>query len=183
MPDIVQLCALPDDVLRAVAAFMPPSGLIVLVRFSRTIAVVLQVQLTQRLDDLSVVMQSVIRFKSPSIVELLFRPLPYELRASFGEANVNKWDGSSYYFVEVSRDMVGPQKIWYCVVNTQVILTVAIWLLAQIMMTEYSSCTGCSAGLYDRELRKRMEKQWLQRYHHRSDGSSPYRKLLNGGIE
>jgi hypothetical protein len=43
--------ALPDDVLRAVADFMPPSGLLVLIRCNKRLQSVLRRQLSRRLDD------------------------------------------------------------------------------------------------------------------------------------
>lgn len=68
----------------------------------------LQDELTQCLDDLFFETQSVIRFKSPSIVELISQPLLYELRALFGEANLNRWDGSRYYFAKALKGHDGP---------------------------------------------------------------------------
>jgi hypothetical protein len=106
MSDPAQLCAIPD-VLRAVAAVLPPSGLIVLVQSSREIAVVLQDQLTQRFDNLFVVAQSRTLLNYICYGEPLTQPLPHEIEALFGEASAR----SNYYFVEAPwrhpRDMMG----------------------------------------------------------------------------
>jgi hypothetical protein len=49
------LCALPDDILRAMASFMPPSRVVVMAQCSHRFALVLRGELTRRLDGLFVV--------------------------------------------------------------------------------------------------------------------------------
>jgi hypothetical protein len=109
MPEIFQLKTLPDDILRAVATFLPPSGLIVLVRSCRTLATVLQDQLAHRLDNLFYQMHYEIQCTHPLFSELPTQPLPCELQDLFGEASFNKLGVSSYYFLEV-KGYDGPRR-------------------------------------------------------------------------
>jgi hypothetical protein len=77
MSEAIQLCDLPDDILRATY----PMGLIVSVRSSRTIAEVLRDHLAHRLDNLYVVTQAEIHCKHPFYMDPLTQPLPHELEA------------------------------------------------------------------------------------------------------
>jgi hypothetical protein len=112
-----QLYALPDDILRAVAAFLPRSGLILLVWCSRRLAAVLGAQLIRRLDGLFVV--SVLPEITQSnlgrgcYVMLEPHPTPCDLEALFGKARV-LWHAigpSGYDFVEDPNDSNGPARI------------------------------------------------------------------------
>jgi hypothetical protein len=109
MSKAIHLCALPDDILRAIAKFVPMSGLIVLVRSSRTIAVVLKDQLAQRLDDLLVVIHSEIQCMHPFFNELPTQPRQQELETLFGEASVSTLELSSHNFMEAREGCDGPR--------------------------------------------------------------------------
>jgi hypothetical protein len=67
-----KLCALPDDLLRAMAAFVPTSGLLGLVQCSRRFAAVLHDELTSSLNGLFVRAQPGVIWKAFSyhIVQL-----------------------------------------------------------------------------------------------------------------
>jgi hypothetical protein len=139
------LCALPDDVLRAVATFLPTSGLIVLAQSSRAMAVVLQDKLTLRLDNLFIVTQSEYEFVKSFHIELLTYPLRCEIEALFGEASVDSEGWSSYFFVEASKGYNGPR----------------IRLRFYLRCPEFAWCRYGNAGSrYDG--RKRFAT-WLQR--------------------
>jgi hypothetical protein len=99
------MSALPDDILRSLAAFMPPSGLIVLVRCSHWLARVLREQLSRRLDDLFVITtQPEIQCELPFYDDLSIQTLPCELEALFGKATINETSFvSTYYFVEAPK--------------------------------------------------------------------------------
>jgi hypothetical protein len=109
VPTTVRLYDLPDDILRALAAFVPPSGLITLARCSQRLAMVLRGQLTQRLDGLFVSVQLDSNFwwsgyESGAISDYNFEPL--RLRALFGEACP-----CGYHFVEAFKGCDGPPRI------------------------------------------------------------------------
>jgi hypothetical protein len=57
MAHLAHLSALPDDLLRAMAAFMPPSGLLAMVRCSRRLSMIINREVSRRLDGLFVVAQ------------------------------------------------------------------------------------------------------------------------------
>jgi hypothetical protein len=100
MSDSFQFSALPDDMLRAMATFVPLSGMIVLVRSNRTLATVLKHQLTKRLDNLFFLTQSEILLINAFYVEPLAQPCQHELEVLFGEARLNAWGWSTCCFVE-----------------------------------------------------------------------------------
>jgi hypothetical protein len=104
MPVTARLPNLPDDVLRALATFVPLSDLLVLVRCSRRFRMVLQSQLNRCLDRLFVVTHN-----EEHCYRAVFLPYSYlpnkpehrVLEALFGEATVVRGNSRVYCFVEV----------------------------------------------------------------------------------
>jgi hypothetical protein len=101
-----QLYSLPDDVLRALATFVPLSDVLVLVRCNRHIRVVLQSQLNRSLDRIFVAMQI-----DDDWVHQAWRldctyptrqPDQRVLHSLFGEANL-RGGCRVYCFLEVSK--------------------------------------------------------------------------------
>jgi hypothetical protein len=95
-------CALPDDVLRTLAAFVPPSGLLALVRCR-----LLQGQLTLRLDSLFVVTHIGITFVTTVIgynfsLSKQWQHQKSKLVTLFGEADCLD-SHRSYYFLEAPK--------------------------------------------------------------------------------
>jgi hypothetical protein len=103
-----QLDSLPDDVLRALATFVPLSDLLVLVRCSRQLYTVLQSQLNRCLNRLFVVTHLDENWAQVGMLpsfSLAHQPDQRVLRALFGEANVHgNW--RVYCFVEVDRQSI-----------------------------------------------------------------------------
>jgi hypothetical protein len=102
-----ELHALPDDILRAIAEFVPPSGLLVLVQCNQRLANVLHDELSCRLDDLFVVnpYPPDIAFVWMSMLFCpLFTPSFDDVRTLFGEQNAV--GGCS--FVENPKGYDGP---------------------------------------------------------------------------
>jgi hypothetical protein len=104
-PASARFCVLPDDMLRTIAAFVPTSELIVLVRCSRRLLSVLRGVLSRRcLDSLFVVMPYG-NFGSgfgylPCTKHLPSISALYKLQTLLGDAYETGW-GSGYYFAEV----------------------------------------------------------------------------------
>jgi hypothetical protein len=91
------------------AAFLPSSGLIVMMRSSRAIAIVLKHQLSQHLDNLFILAQPDIYFADRFYYCLHIELLMRELEALCGEASVSH-DNSTYYFVEARKGYVWPSR-------------------------------------------------------------------------
>jgi hypothetical protein len=107
-----RLYGLPDDVLRALATFVPLSDLLVLVRCSRHFRVVLQRQLNRCLDGLFVVThleEHILQARCLSLKGIPYQPEQRVLNALFGEpakkADV-RGDSSLYCFVEVDGQSI-----------------------------------------------------------------------------
>jgi hypothetical protein len=103
------LYALPDDVLRALATFVPLPDLIVLVRCSRHFQMVLQSQLNRCLDHLFVVTHAEEHWvRARRIPPHSYPPNQPEhrvLEALFGEATV-RGNSRVYCFVEVDGQSI-----------------------------------------------------------------------------
>jgi hypothetical protein len=101
-PTPAQLSTLPDDVLRALADFMPLSGLLLLVQSSRWLQSVLRRQLSRRLDDLfSINTQPTPSTDGPGFyfpISIPHDDLKRIIRSSFREANM--CPTNSYIFIE-----------------------------------------------------------------------------------
>jgi hypothetical protein len=95
-----RLLSLPDDVLRALATFMPLSDLLMLVQCSRQLHKVLQNQLNGRLDQLFVVTHDEEHWAQarqlPSM-DLPEEPEQWLVEALFGEAKVRGARESKVY--------------------------------------------------------------------------------------
>jgi hypothetical protein len=111
---------LPDDVVRAAAAFVPLSGLLMLARCSQRVEKVLRGQLTSRLDDLFVVVLpsdrdnfSWLHYPFIAYFPWLHYPWPQqsEVEAMFGMST--KYDHGVYMhvFVEASKGYDGPPSV------------------------------------------------------------------------
>jgi hypothetical protein len=107
MPSPIRLWSLPDDVLRAIATFMPPSGLIVMVQSSRAIAAVLQDQLSLRLDEMFVLAAPNNIYLHPYILRLPIQPPLCVMAALFGEECVGDDGGVYCHFIEASKGYDG----------------------------------------------------------------------------
>jgi hypothetical protein len=109
-PPFAQLCALPDDVLRAVAEFMPPSGLLVLVHCSLGMQSVLHRQLSRRLDDLfALSTEPISRTDGPRscfTLPVTCDDLERTIKAVFGPGYY-PWI-RSYKFIEAPKGYDGP---------------------------------------------------------------------------
>jgi hypothetical protein len=126
VPANSQLYALPDDVLRALAASVPPSGLIALAQCSQRLAAVLRAQLTRRLDGLFVATRQLTESEMEYSLRLAnseelqtFKPRPtsFELQAMFGVAHQSSPENrlfSDYYFVEAAKGYDGPPHMLTC---------------------------------------------------------------------
>jgi hypothetical protein len=99
---------LPDDVLRALATFLPMSHLLMLVRCSRHLQIVLQIQLTLGLDQLFVTTYLeyyYYRERRLPLNAIIYQPEQRVLHTLFGEADVR--GGSNVYcFVEAEGKSV-----------------------------------------------------------------------------
>jgi hypothetical protein len=106
-----RLSSLPDDVLRALATFVPLSDLLVLVRCSRHIRVVLQKQLNHCLDRLFVVTHLEENWARARRLRFLYgsRALPNQPKQTvldklFGEADIRDGGNSrGYCFTDGQR--------------------------------------------------------------------------------
>jgi hypothetical protein len=107
VPQFSRLCTLPDDVLRALAAFMPPSGLLVLVRCSRQLAIVLRSQHISCLDGLFIKSQinSEIDYCLDARLELPTQPRERDLLEIFGEPDGPGFP--TYHFIEAPKGYDG----------------------------------------------------------------------------
>jgi hypothetical protein len=74
-----QLLALPDDILRAMAAFMPPSGLLAMARCSWRLSTVLRGEVSRCLDGLFIV-------GNPSVDRVAYA---YRARRSLGSVSTS----------------------------------------------------------------------------------------------
>jgi hypothetical protein len=105
------LCALPNDILRAVAAFMPPSALLVIVRCSRHFSRVLHGEVTQRLDGLFqyVALPTASFSTSPDWVKLVEHSWPQHMPRLFVEAMLGTSDlhPGGYLFLEALKGYDG----------------------------------------------------------------------------
>jgi hypothetical protein len=108
MPDPVQLWSLPNDVLRVVATIMPLSGLIVMVQSSRTIAGVLQDQLTLSLDEMFVLAAPNNEYLHPNSFMLPIQPPLCEIVALFGEEYIDDDGGVYCHLIEAPTGYDGP---------------------------------------------------------------------------
>jgi hypothetical protein len=106
----MSVSTLPDDILRSLAAFISPSGLILVVRCSHWLVRVLHDQLTRRLDDLFVVTQREIQTGKLLHIELLTQPLPDELVSLLGVASINDSFGSAYSFAKAPKGYDGHRR-------------------------------------------------------------------------
>jgi hypothetical protein len=174
MPDPAQLWSLPDDVLRVVATFMPPSGLIVLVQSSRTIARVLRGHFTRCLDDLFIMTQSEIQFEFPFLVKLHIQPQPCEVAALFGDASVDFLADPATTSSRSRRDAMGLPKISNCIDSPEDMNTVAIWSHARdvVRMLSSASRAGCSASSISCDLPRHKAWQILHLHHGNLRGGS-----------
>jgi hypothetical protein len=104
----------PDDVVGAVVAFMPPSGFLEFVWCSRRLSKVLRAQLQRRLDHLFVVMQPGGRFVRGLLqLPLTNQLLRCELKSLFGEA-YGIWDlqtSGHSFVVEAPKGYDGPSRM------------------------------------------------------------------------
>lgn len=104
---LAELHALPDDILWAMAEFLPPSGLLVLVQCSQRLAKVLHGDLSRRLDDLFVINPHVpdIAFVWKSMLFCpIFTPSLDDVHILFGKQNA----GSDWSFAENPKGYDGP---------------------------------------------------------------------------
>jgi hypothetical protein len=109
-----RLYALPDDILRVVAAFVPKLGLISLVRCSQRLEATLGAQLSRRLDNLFVVTSD--RDLCTEAISWLYsldvlvepRPTPRDLQTIFGEAVALSRSKVGYIFLEDPKEYDGP---------------------------------------------------------------------------
>jgi hypothetical protein len=108
-PCRAQLYILPDDVLRALAEFMPLSGLLSLFQSSRWLQSILRHQLSRRLDDVfahSTTQTMMYSWCIRQNLPISSNDLERKVRAIFGEANVHP--NVSYVFSEAPKGYDGP---------------------------------------------------------------------------
>jgi hypothetical protein len=110
------LCALPNDILRAMATFMPPSALLVMVRCSRRFSRVLHGEMTQRLDGLFqyvALPTCTASFSTlPDCVKLVEHSWPQHMPRLSVEAMLGTSDlhPGGYLFLEALKGYDGPQE-------------------------------------------------------------------------
>jgi hypothetical protein len=97
----IQLCALPDDVLRVVGELLPPSGLIGLVRCSRLLAVLLGDELISRLNCLFAAQSSPLSSILSDLGTVFEDPAPSDRTYITGEATFLR-------FAEAAKGYDGP---------------------------------------------------------------------------
>jgi hypothetical protein len=101
-----ELCTLPDDLLRALAAFVPLSGLIVLVQCSRRFATALRSSINHRFDDLFILLPN--DYSDACKVETRQLALECslsrsEVRYMFCEPSPSQWGTFCYFFAEAPK--------------------------------------------------------------------------------
>jgi hypothetical protein len=165
VPISEHLSALPDDVLRAVADFMPLSGLLVLARCSRKMQSVLRRQLNRHLDDLFVVRRYVRSYLCDKIGKhcvdytIPGDTLQRQMFALFGEPDEAI---GSHNFFEASQDYDEP----FCVPKCIMYPVCGFRILA-----DEGDRVPCFVTSYS-HFRLRRFVGWLSRR---------YRKLLTAG--
>jgi hypothetical protein len=115
MPILAQFCTLPNDVLRVMADFTPPSGLLLFVQCNRQLQSVLRRQLSRRLDDLftlstrrtlhNVGLGFPLSFKLPISDD----DLKCKMEEVFGMGNM--WSNNNFVFIETSKGYDGSSQL------------------------------------------------------------------------
>jgi hypothetical protein len=102
------LCSLPDDILRVMAYFMPPSGLLAMVQCSRRLKMVLLSELTRRMDGLFVATHDDPDYLRGAVSRLHYST--FFLKSIFGEENGIRGGRmmGGYHITEASKGYDGP---------------------------------------------------------------------------